>query len=127
MHFGDSHVAADVLTAQIRRRFQEEFGDGGAGFIVPRNPMMTRRRGTPNGATSGWTVEGIGGHIASDGIYGPAGIALATSQPNEIAWLQTSANHFEIYYVSQPGGGTRKAKYPTGNQTLARALSPSRE
>src|SRR5436190_12349269 len=35
MHFGDSHVAADVLTAEIRRSLQGEFGYGGAGFIVP--------------------------------------------------------------------------------------------
>jgi lysophospholipase L1-like esterase len=106
MHFGDSHIAADILTAQIRRRFQEEFGDGGAGYIVPRNPMTTRRRGAANGATPGWTIEGIGGRVAVDGIYAPAGIALATSLANERAWLQTSANHFEIYYVSQPGGGS---------------------
>jgi lysophospholipase L1-like esterase len=106
MHFGDSHIAADILTAQIRRRFQEEFGDGGAGYIVPRNPMTTRRRGAANGATPGWIIEGIGGRVAVDGIYAPAGIALATSLANERAWLQTSANHFEIYYVSQPGGGS---------------------
>lgn len=106
MHFGDSHIAADILTAQIRRRFQEEFGDGGAGFLVPRNPMSTRRRGVSSGASPGWVVEGIGGRIASDGIYGPAGIALGTSLTNERAWLQTSANHFEVYYVSQPGGGS---------------------
>jgi len=106
MHFGDSHIAADILTAQIRRRFQEEFGDGGAGYIVPRNPMTTRRRGVANGASPGWIIEGIGGRVAGDGIYAPAGIALATSLANEKAWLQTSANHFEIYYVSQPGGGS---------------------
>src|SRR6476660_7683840 len=29
MHFGDSHVAADVLTREIRERFQADFGDGG--------------------------------------------------------------------------------------------------
>src|SRR2546422_4888881 len=39
MHFGDSHTAADVLTAAIRHRFQQDFGAGGAGFIVPKNPM----------------------------------------------------------------------------------------
>ena len=106
MHFGDSHIAADILTGQIRRRFQEDFGDGGAGYIVPRNPMSTRRRGVLSGATSGWAIEGIGGRVAADGIYGPAGIALGTSLANERVWLQTSANHFEIYYVSQPGGGS---------------------
>jgi 3-hydroxy-3-methylglutaryl CoA synthase len=35
MHFGDSHVAADVLTREIRERFQADFGAGGAGFVVP--------------------------------------------------------------------------------------------
>lgn len=106
MQFGDSHTAADILTAQIRRRFQSDFGDGGPGFLVPRNPMSTRRRGVNSGASNGWLIEGIGGRIAADNIYGPAGIALATSQPDETVWLQTVANHFEIYYVVQPGGGS---------------------
>src|SRR5689334_8385418 len=61
MHFGDSHVAADVLTREIREKFQTDFGDGGAGFVVPRNPMATKRRGVISGATEGWIVEGIGG------------------------------------------------------------------
>ena len=106
MHFGDSHVAADVLTAEIRGNFQSEFGDGGAGYIVPRNPMSTRRRGVLTGATQGWQIEGIGGRLEGDSIYGPAGISLATSYPNEKIWLETSFNHFEVYYVRQPGGGT---------------------
>ena len=105
MHFGDSHTAADVLTADIRRHFQGDFGDGGAGWIVPKNPMSTRRLGVTSGATSGWSIEGIGGRIAPHRIYGPAGIALSTSQPNERAWVEASGNHFELYYVRQPGGG----------------------
>ena len=105
MHFGDSHTAADVLTADIRRHFQGDFGDGGAGWIVPKNPMSTRRPGVTSGATSGWSIEGIGGRIAPHRIYGPAGITLSTSQPNERAWVEASGNHFELYYVRQPGGG----------------------
>lgn len=105
MHFGDSHTAADVLTAEIRRKFQRDFGDGGAGFIVPKNPMSTRRLGVTSGATSGWVIEGIGGRIAPDRIYGPAGIALSTSKPGERAWVEAASNHFELYYVRQPGGG----------------------
>lgn len=106
MQFGDSHTAADVLTAQIRRRFQFDFGDGGPGFMVPGNPMSTRRRGVNAGTSTGWVIEGIGGRISPDNIYAPAGIALATRLPNERAWLQTIANHFEVYYLSQPGGGS---------------------
>jgi len=105
MHFGDSHVAADVLTREIRERFQADFGDGGVGFIIPRNPMATKRRGTSSGFTEGWTVEGIGGKYSTDGIYGPAGINLATSDPGERAWLEASGNHFEVYFARQPNGG----------------------
>jgi len=105
MHFGDSHVAADVLTREIREQFQAEFGDGGAGFIVPKNPMATRRRGVVSGFTEGWVIEGIGGRYSSDAIYGPAGIDIATSNPGERAWLETAGNHFEVYFVRQPGGG----------------------
>jgi lysophospholipase L1-like esterase len=106
MHFGDSHTAADILTAEIRRKFQAEFGDGGAGYMVPRNPMSTPRRGVLSGATSGWTVDGIGGRVEVNGIYGLAGIGLSTTQADERAWIEATCNHFEIYYLRQPGGGT---------------------
>jgi len=105
MHFGDSHVAADVLTREIRERFQADFGDGGAGFIVPRNPMATKRRGVLSGFTEGWVVEGIGGKYSADGIYGPAGINIATSDPGERAWVETAASHFEVYFARQQNGG----------------------
>ncbi|HEV7844411.1 MAG TPA: hypothetical protein VGO69_12030, partial [Pyrinomonadaceae bacterium] len=85
MHFGDSHTAADILTAQIRNQFQRDFGDGGAGYMVPRNPMSTPRRGVLSGATSGWVVDGIGGRVEANGIYGLAGIGLSTTQADERA------------------------------------------
>ena len=106
MHFGDSHTAADILTAEIRRKFQGEFGDGGAGYMVPRNPMSTPRRGVLSGATSGWSVDGIGGRVEVNGIYGLAGIGLSTTQADERAWIEATCNHFEVYFLRQPGGGT---------------------
>jgi lysophospholipase L1-like esterase len=105
MHFGDSHVAADILTREIRERFQREFGDGGPGFIVPRNPMAVRRTGVYSGASEGWVIEGIGGRYVADNIYGPAGISLSTQRSGERAWLEADCNHFEVYLVRQPGGG----------------------
>ncbi len=35
LHLGDSHVAADFITARIRRDFQRRYGDGGRGFVHP--------------------------------------------------------------------------------------------
>lgn len=106
MHFGDSHTAADILTAAVRHRFQTQFGDGGPGFIVPGNPMSTRRPDARSGTSAGWVVEGIGSRIAPDHIYGPAGIALSTNQPNQTAWLETVSSHFEVFFVRQPTGGS---------------------
>lgn len=105
MHFGDSHIAADILTRRIRERLQRQFGDGGAGFILPGNPMSTRRQGVSAGVTSGWTVNGLGARALKNGVYGPLGMVQTTSQPGERMWLQTSGNHFEVYYSRQPGGG----------------------
>jgi lysophospholipase L1-like esterase len=106
MHFGDSHTAADILTAEIRHDFQRDFGDGGAGYMVPHNPMSTPRHGVLSGATSGWVIDGIGGRVEPNGIYGLAGISLATTEADQRAWLETNCNHFEVYYLRQPGGGT---------------------
>ena len=106
MHFGDSHTAADILTAEIRHSFQRDFGDGGAGLMVPRNPFSTQRYGVLSGATSGWWIDGIGNRTEADGIYGPAGFSLATEHEGERAWIETTCNHFEIYFLRQPGGGT---------------------
>jgi lysophospholipase L1-like esterase len=107
MHFGDSHTAADILTAEIRHDFQRDFGDGGAGYMVPGNPMKsTPRHGVLSGATSGWEVDGLGTRAEPNGIYGLAGMSLATTKADERAWLETNCNHFEVYYLRQPGGGT---------------------
>ena len=105
-HYGDSHIAADILTAEIRHQFQRDFGDGGPGYIVARNPMSTPRKGVSSGATSGWSVDGIGKNGENDGFYGLAGISLTTHKADERMWLETSCNHFEVYYMRWPGGGT---------------------
>jgi lysophospholipase L1-like esterase len=105
MHYGDSHTAADILTAEIRRDFQRDFGDGGAGYMIPRNPQSTPRRGVLNGATSGWRVDGVGQAGASDTFLGLAGLSLTTDRAGESAWLQTTCKRFEVYFLKQPSGG----------------------
>ena len=106
IHYGDSHTAADILTAEIRHRFQNEFGDGGPGYIVARNPMTTPRRSLTSGATSAWEIDGIGKSSGNDGYYGLAGLSLTTNKPNERLWIETKCNTFEVYYMRWPGGGT---------------------
>lgn len=35
VHFGDSHVQADIFPGYVRNRLQEIFGEGGRGFVFP--------------------------------------------------------------------------------------------
>lgn len=106
MHYGDSHTAADILTAEIRHKFQNDFGDGGAGYIIARNPMTTPRKDVTSGATTGWTIDGIGKGSGNDGLYGLAGLSLTTNKADERVWIETSCNRFEVYYMTWQGGGT---------------------
>ena len=35
VHIGDSHIQSDFFTSAIRKQLQQQFGDGGRGFIFP--------------------------------------------------------------------------------------------
>ncbi len=39
LHYGDSHVAADEWTGDIRERLQQTFGDGGSGYSLGGTPL----------------------------------------------------------------------------------------
>lgn len=105
LHFGDSHVARGTLPAEIAHNFQRDFGDGGPGYVVPLNVENTYRTDLLKGTTAGWDVDGIGDRLEPNGIYGLAGMSISTMQAGESAWIETVCNHFEVYYLRQPGGG----------------------
>lgn len=106
VHFGDSHVAADILTAVIRNNFQRDFRNAGAGYLVPGNPFSTRRNGVVSAISRGWVLDGIarkGG--ATDGYYGLAGFSLSANRAGETIRLSAAATRFTIYFLQKPGGG----------------------
>jgi lysophospholipase L1-like esterase len=103
LHFGDSHVASDLLTGSLRRQFQIDFGDAGAGFVSLaspgyQTPMVTRS------ATDGWLVRRPeAGPLCACGLVGPG---LSARQPAERVWLTAHCLSFDVYLLAQPGGGT---------------------
>jgi lysophospholipase L1-like esterase len=105
LHFGDSHVAADILSAELRNRFQHSFGDGGPGFILPRNPFSTPRKNVQSGASGDWIFEGFGVSGTGDGIHGLAGVSLNTIRAGENLWVEAPCKHVELFYLKQPDGG----------------------
>lgn len=72
---GDSHTAADFLSGQLRKQFQERFGNGGIGFISPLAVSGNRYSNVSFSNAKGWQLENsrrqqnpaytLGGNIAT--------------------------------------------------------------
>jgi lysophospholipase L1-like esterase len=107
VHYGDSHVAADILTGALRRRLQSCFGDAGPGFVLAGQPRSWySRAGVLSRASSGWQADGLTqASLATDGRLGLAGISLTASNPGEWISLTAAGRYFDVYVLKQPGGG----------------------
>ena len=106
LHYGDSHVAADEWTGELRSRFQERFGDGGSGYSFAGRPWNGyRHEDVRSGSTRGWHTDGLVGRTG-DGIYGLGGVSMTVNAPREAVYLQTECSAFELFYYQQPGGGS---------------------
>ena len=83
VHYGDSHVAADILTGALRRRLQLCFGEAGAGFVLPGRPWPGySRAGVTSQTSGGWQTDGLThASLAADDRLGLAGVSLSTKAP----------------------------------------------
>lgn len=108
LHYGDSHVAADILTGALRQYFQRDFGDAGPGFMLAGHPWAWYgRSGVALSASAGWQSNGLSQFsIDTDGRFGLAGISFSTNRAGESITLTSDCTRFVIYLLSQPGGGT---------------------
>lgn len=106
LHFGDSHTAADEWTGALRNLFQQQFGDGGAGFSFAGKPFPGYRRlDLRGGATRYWTTEGLNGKNG-DGLNGLGGISISTRLPRQEVFLVAGCRNIEVFFLRQPGGGS---------------------
>lgn len=112
VHFGDSHVAADLQTGATRRALQAELGDGGRGFVALGAPYKGYiqegvRAGTMHHfepARGRWKK----GHYDGDGLYGLGGVGIMASKRGATASseLKTPSASLELYYLETPKGGS---------------------
>jgi lysophospholipase L1-like esterase len=106
VHYGDSHIAADILTGALRRELQAFFGDAGVGLVLPGCPWYSRI-GVSTRASSGWQIDGsTQASLAADGRFGLAGVSLSTNASGEWITVTATASYFDVYFLNQPGGGT---------------------
>jgi lysophospholipase L1-like esterase len=112
VQFGDSHTAADIETAVIRRALQGRFGDGGRGFVAIGKPWKGYLQdGVRCGMSTEWASEHgklAKGKFSGDGHYGLAGIGVETRQHGARAWtdITTRTARTEVAYLEQPNGGS---------------------
>ena len=113
LHFGDSIIVSDYISATLRRRLQKQFGDAGHGFMLVANPWPAYfHNDVYRFASSGWLVRRIVGPLAPDGLYG-LGCVSFRAPPGARARFGTAkrgrygraVSRFELLYYQQPGGG----------------------
>ncbi|MBK6403863.1 MAG: hypothetical protein IPF66_01775 [Holophagales bacterium] len=101
---GDSHVAADLLSGQARRRLQARFGDAGAGLVMPGNPWRyfhhdrARSRGDGGFETTGLAPDVV------DPLVGLWGVALAPRAEGSASALASFAEA-EVTALAPSGEG----------------------
>ena len=107
LHYGDSHVAADVLTGALRQQFQRDFGNAGSGFLYATRPWTWyARAGLTQTASAGWQVNGLKlAALPFDNQLGLAGLSFTAARAGELLQINATGDRFEFAVLQQPGAG----------------------
>jgi len=115
-HYGDSILTSDHVSGQLRRVFQDRFGDAGHGFVLLGKPWRWyKHEDVRHGVKGEWRDRPLTSDPLADGLYGLGGVASEPVRGNRnSAWVATAeeGEHgarvatFEVSYLEQPGGGS---------------------
>ncbi len=114
VYYGDSIVASDFVTGQLRRRLQDRFGDAGHGYAIIANAWPGWFHiDVARAASAEWRVSTCVGPYAQDGFYGlgcasfqshDKGVWASFATADLDKWGRNVAR-FELEYLQQPDGG----------------------
>jgi lysophospholipase L1-like esterase len=112
-HFGDSNVAADLWTGEVRRYLQARYGDAGPGYLLPRPHGSWHLAPTKMEAGTGFETRRHG--FAKlfgprDGLWGLSGVAMEGAGSSAWFKLQTAelppgGGILDLHLLGQPAGG----------------------
>jgi lysophospholipase L1-like esterase len=106
LHYGDSPVTADSITADVRSLLQEHFGDAGHGFVLIAKPWAWYGHRGVEVQGKGWRINAATQVRARDGFHGLGGVSFE-GNPGASSRFTLAEDHaqMEIHFLRQPGGG----------------------
>jgi|SRR5579872_6005033 len=109
LHYGDSPVTADSITADARSLLQQRFGDAGHGFVLIAKPWAWYQHRGVKMSSKGWHIAAASqGSRASDHLHGLGGVSFSGSvgATSTIELPDDEHTRVEVFYEQQPGGGS---------------------
>lgn len=104
LHIGDSHVAGDYMTAALRQRFQDSYGNAGRGLISPPAYPYFRAPGLTYAPSGDWIQNNS---LKSAGpAYGLTGASVESKSKGaslRFAWPGSSS--VVVQLLRSPDGG----------------------
>ncbi len=117
LHYGDSPVTADSITADLRSLLQERFGDAGHGFVLIAKPWAWYGHRGVEVRGSGWSISAATQERAHDGLHGLGGVSFEGSPGAWSAFrLESVHSRAEVSFLRSPAGGVFTLR--AGDQTL---------
>lgn len=106
LHYGDSPVTADLITADVRMLLQSRFGDAGHGFCLIAKPWAWYHHQGIDIRGDGWSIDPAMQPSIRDGMFGLGGVAFRgwAGAWTRIRVRQAHAG-IEIAFLHQPEGG----------------------
>ncbi len=108
LHYGDSPTTADLITADVRLRLQQRFGNAGHGFSLVAPPWVWYQHRGVKLAASGWNLVSPAIGRRGDGRYGLGGVSFEGSPGaySEFTLQDSSHTRVRAYFLKRPDGGS---------------------
>lgn len=107
LHYGDSPVTADLITADVRALLQERFGDAGHGAYLIAKPWAWYAHRGVDVKADGWKADPATLRGQKDGWYGLGGVSFTggAGAYSRLRLKRPGHTRLVLSYVAQPGGG----------------------
>ncbi|GAB4240467.1 MAG: hypothetical protein Kow0032_28130 [Methyloligellaceae bacterium] len=108
LHLGDSHIASDRFTGDVREMLRARFGDAGRGLMMPGFPFAYyRARGVKFARRGTW--KAANSFRGAKGPFGITGVRLTSSQKGARLSLASDGGPFEwaeVTFLTGPRHGS---------------------